>query len=272
MPLLDALAAAHATLPLATHRVGARAGDAAPAVGLAGGDTRERRDDQAIISPSGQAALAADEPDRAATPGGNSQASGDATGQTPDATAADQAATPEEREAAEDPSRQRGSDGKPLTESEVQQVRDLSARDREVRAHEQAHVAVAGSYARGGPSYDFQRGPDGRQYAVGGEVPIDTGEEDHPRDTIRKMQTVRRAALAPAEPSQADRAIAADASAKERNAQVELVNLEIRAREAQKAYRDGDEPTPEQVAAVRESGESVTATEAIPTLEPGLTA
>ena len=50
-------------------------------------------------------------------------------------------------------------------------IRELAARDREVRAHEQAHAAVGGQYA-GSPSFTFERGPDGVNYAVGGEVPI----------------------------------------------------------------------------------------------------
>lgn len=66
-------------------------------------------------------------------------------------------------------------------------------RDREVRAHEQAHMAAAGAYSRGGP--------DNRQYAVGGEVQIDTSAvSGDPEATIRKAQTVRRAANAPATP------------------------------------------------------------------------
>src|SRR5690606_18669390 len=60
-------------------------------------------------------------------------------------------------------------------ESPVQQrlqqleVLELSQRDREVRSHELAHAAVGGQYA-GSPSYSFTRGPDGRRYAVAGEV------------------------------------------------------------------------------------------------------
>ena len=60
-----------------------------------------------------------------------------------------------------------------LTEQEVKQVQELKARDREVRAHEAAHLAAAGSLATG-VSFTYQRGPDGVQYAVGGEVGIDT--------------------------------------------------------------------------------------------------
>ena len=77
---------------------------------------------------------------------------------------------------------------------------------------------------RGGATYEFETGPDGRRYAVGGEVPIDTSPvAGDPRATIRKMQVVRAAALAPAQPSGADRAIAAKASAEAGKAQAELM-------------------------------------------------
>ncbi|MEL7312818.1 MAG: putative metalloprotease CJM1_0395 family protein [Pseudomonadota bacterium] len=100
-----------------------------------------------------------------------------------------------------------------LSEQERAQVEELQARDREVRAHEQAHLAAAGPYAKGGIQYTFQRGPDGRLYAVGGQVSVDTSEiPDDPQATLRKAQTLRRAALAPAEPSRQDRAVAAQMS------------------------------------------------------------
>ena len=110
-----------------------------------------------------------------------------------------------------------------LSEQEQQQLRELVARDREVRAHEQAHASVGGRYA-GSPSYTFQRGPDGRQYAVGGEVAIDVSPiPGDPQATIEKAQIVRRAALAPAEPSAQDRAVAAEATAIEQHARAELL-------------------------------------------------
>ncbi len=111
-------------------------------------------------------------------------------------------------------------------EQEQQQIKELKARDTEVRTHEQAHAAVGGQYA-GSPSYEYQRGPDGTNYAVGGEVPIDVGViNGDPQATIDKMQTVRSAALAPAEPSGADRAIAADATQKMAAAQAELASAD----------------------------------------------
>jgi len=111
-------------------------------------------------------------------------------------------------------------------EQEQQQIKELKVRDIEVRTHEQAHAAVGGQYA-GSPSYEYQRGPDGTNYAVGGEVPIDVGViNGDPQATIDKMQTVRAAALAPAEPSGADRAIAADATQKMAAAQAELASAD----------------------------------------------
>lgn len=99
-----------------------------------------------------------------------------------------------------------------LTEEEQETVDDLKERDTEVRRHEQAHKAAGGQYA-GSISYTYQAGPDGRRYAVGGEVPIETSPvAGDPDATIRKLQQVRNAALAPAEPSATDQAIAARAS------------------------------------------------------------
>jgi len=110
-----------------------------------------------------------------------------------------------------------------LTDEERQQVRQLQKRDAEVRRHEQAHKAAAGQFARGGATFDTQTGPDGRVYAVGGEVSIDTSSvEGDPEATIRKMQQIRTAALAPAEPSSQDRQVAAQAARAEQQARAEL--------------------------------------------------
>ena len=109
------------------------------------------------------------------------------------------------------------------TEQEQQQVRELRKRDQEVRRHEQAHKAAAGAYARGGASFEYTTGPDGQRYVVGGEVPIDLSPvQGNPRATIAKMQQIRRAALAPADPSSQDRAVAAQAAQAERQARAEL--------------------------------------------------
>jgi len=100
-----------------------------------------------------------------------------------------------------------------LSADEKKQVDELKARDREVRAHEAAHLAAAGQYAQGGPSFSYQGGPDGKNYAVGGEVQIDTSVvAGDPEATLRKMQAVQAAASAPADPSAQDRSVAASAA------------------------------------------------------------
>lgn len=111
-------------------------------------------------------------------------------------------------------------DGDGLNEAQEKQVQELEKRDREVRAHEQAHARVGGAYASA-PSYTFQQGPDGKRYAVGGEVQIDTSKEKTPQETIRKMQIVIRAALAPAEPSSQDLKVAQLARSQLSEAQAE---------------------------------------------------
>ena len=109
-----------------------------------------------------------------------------------------------------------------LPEAAQKEVTKLKQRDAEVRRHEQAHVAAAGRYAQGGPQFEFSTGPDGRQYATGGEVSIDVSPASSPEATIQKAQTIRRAALAPAEPSGQDRSVAAQASQLESRARQEL--------------------------------------------------
>lgn len=117
---------------------------------------------------------------------------------------------------------EKGVDRKPLPEEDLATLTKLKTRDTEVRSHEQAHLAAAGQYAAGGASFSYTTGPNGKRYATGGEVPIDISKEDTPAATIAKMRTVRRAALAPANPSAADRSIASQASSKEAQARREL--------------------------------------------------
>lgn len=124
-------------------------------------------------------------------------------------------------EEAEEPGEEKSAGGQELDEAEQDQVRKLKARDAEVKAHEQAHKAVGGGYA-GAISYEYQRGPDGGRYAVGGEVSIDTSPERDPSATIAKMRVVKAAAMAPAEPSGQDRSVAAQASQTEVQARQEL--------------------------------------------------
>jgi len=70
-------------------------------------------------------------------------------------------------------------------------------------------------------SYTYTRGPDGRSYVTGGEVPIEVSPGKTPQETISRMQQVIRAALAPADPSPQDRAVAAQASTQQQQARQE---------------------------------------------------
>lgn len=105
--------------------------------------------------------------------------------------------------------------------SEDKKVEELKERDREVRLHEQAHATTGGQYA-GAPTYEYETGPDGKRYAVAGEVSIDIANEKTPSETIRKMQQVKAAALAPAEPSSQDYKVASEATQKEQAARSAL--------------------------------------------------
>jgi hypothetical protein len=112
---------------------------------------------------------------------------------------------------------------KQLTPDQEKEVQKLKARDAQVKAHEAAHVAAGGAYIKGGVSYSYQKGPDGVMYAVGGEVSIDTSPvKNNPKATIAKMEAVKAAALAPADPSGADRSVAAAAQQAEATAQQEM--------------------------------------------------
>jgi|GEM_PF-4598106 len=112
---------------------------------------------------------------------------------------------------------------KELSKEENEQIVRLRKRDQEVRIHEAAHQASAGGYA-GGASYSYQIGPDGKSYAIGGEVSIDISPiPNNPEGTIQKMQVIRRAALAPSEPSTQDRAVATKATQIEQQARAEII-------------------------------------------------
>ena len=111
-----------------------------------------------------------------------------------------------------------------LTSEEQKQVAELKAQDTNVRAHEAAHLAAAGPYATSGASFTYETGPDGKKYAVGGEVSISTSPvKGNPQATLEKAQTIQRAALAPAQPSSQDYKVAATAAQMAAEAQRTIV-------------------------------------------------
>ncbi len=94
--------------------------------------------------------------------------------------------------------------------------------DQEIRAHEQIHASVGGAYARGGPTFQFTIGPDGKRYAMSGHVDIEASVAATPEETIRKARQIKAAATAPKNPSSADLMIAAQASNMEAEARADL--------------------------------------------------
>jgi hypothetical protein len=80
---------------------------------------------------------------------------------------------------------------------------------------------AAGKGLTGGASYTYETGPDGRRYAVGGEVPVSLSPGRTPDETIQNAETVRAAALAPADPSAQDLEVAGQASQMEAQARQE---------------------------------------------------
>jgi len=151
--------------------------------------------------------------------------------------------------------RRKRASGQAARSAAVQQaLAVLKARDGEVRAHEGAHIAAGGRYVTGGASYSYQKGPDGRQYAVGGEVGIDSAPvSGKPEETAAKMRIVRAAALAPAEPSGADHAVAAAASQAEAAAFAEIA---ARRREDAAAAYGAERDSSYQAAGRQEAGAS----------------
>ena len=132
----------------------------------------------------------------------------------------------------------------PLSADDQALIAKLAARDREVRAHEAAHQAAGGGLV-GGASFSYQHGPDGKSYAVGGEVSVDSGAASDPQATIAKMDQVKAAALAPAAPSGQDRAVAAQATAIQQQARAEVATQRQEAASATTSKADEKNPTGE---------------------------
>lgn len=116
-----------------------------------------------------------------------------------------------------------------LSPEEERLLQRLKQRDLEVRTHERQHLAAAGGYVKNGPVYEYTIGPDGKRYAVGGHVSLDmTPIPNNPEATIRKAQIIKKAALTPADPSAADRAVAASAANMELKARKQLQAEEVK--------------------------------------------
>jgi len=83
-------------------------------------------------------------------------------------------------------------------------------KDAEIRTHEQVHASIGHTTAP--ISYSYQQGPDGKMYAVGGSVRLETSMPDDPKAAAFKLDMLQKAASAPSNTSGADNAIASQSN------------------------------------------------------------
>ncbi|MCA9413480.1 MAG: hypothetical protein KC944_19860 [Candidatus Omnitrophica bacterium] len=200
-----------------------------------------------------QQGVAADANTTSGNPSGQVSSSADA--QRPEDTAGQQPDVSQAVPTVEDATESTETNPTELTEAELQEIFQLRAQDRAVRSHEQAHIAAGGRYITSGASFSYTVGPDGRQYAVAGEVSIDASKAATPEQTLIKAQAIRRAALAPAEPSAQDRSVAAQAAQLEYQARREIAQESLRTDE------NPPSPTSPAPGTVQETGEDFEFTE-----------
>jgi len=123
-----------------------------------------------------------------------------------------------------------------LSEDEERLVRDLASRDSEVRAHEAAHQAAGGGMT-GAASYTYQQGPDGKMYAIGGEVSISMKAGSTPQETIANARQIATSAMAAGNPSPQDFAVASSARIMEMKAQQQLAKEEQEEIQGKEIYK-----------------------------------
>ncbi len=112
--------------------------------------------------------------------------------------------------AVEAPGQERDADGLTLEEQHI--VEALRQRDGAVHQEEETHAAQAGQFA-GAPVYEYATGPDGRRYAVGGEVPVHVRvTSGNPDDVKQALAILGLAATSPAAPSAQDLMVARSAA------------------------------------------------------------
>ncbi len=110
-----------------------------------------------------------------------------------------------------------------LTPQEEQELAKLKNTDAEVKRHENAHKAMAAGLQTSGPNYEYETGPDGRKYAVAGDVNISYQKSSDPEVNLKNAQKLKAAALAPAEPSAQDRSVARKADMEIAKAKQEIL-------------------------------------------------
>lgn len=140
-----------------------------------------------------------------------------------------------------------------LTPEEQQEIAKLKETDMKVKAHEQAHIAAAAGINASAPSYDYQEGPDGQKYAVGGEVNVSFNETGDPEKDKASAETMKRAAMAPADPSSQDRAVARNADKMISEDEKKIQEL----KEQERAQKDQEKSEKEQKAEENTSNKDI---------------
>ena len=110
-----------------------------------------------------------------------------------------------------------------LSDVALLEVSKLKARDTQLRQHEQAHLAASTGGDVSNAAFTYQRGPDGVNYAVAGDVRINISAGRTPEDTLARADIIRDVALAPADPSAADRRVATQAQQMAQQASAEIL-------------------------------------------------
>ncbi|MEA2017581.1 MAG: putative metalloprotease CJM1_0395 family protein [Campylobacterota bacterium] len=82
--------------------------------------------------------------------------------------------------------------------------------DANIRSHEQIHASIGHTTAP--IAYTYQEGPDGKMYAVGGHVKLDTSIPDDPKAAAFKLDMLQKAASGPIDSSAADNTIASQSN------------------------------------------------------------
>jgi hypothetical protein len=124
-----------------------------------------------------------------------------------------------------------------LSQDEKRLLDDLKARDAEVKTHEAAHQSSAGGLA-GAASYTYQQGPDGKMYAIGGEVSISTGGASTPEEAIANAKKIESSAMAASSPSSQDFSVASSARMMEMKAKQQLSKQDQNKLLGQETYKN----------------------------------
>lgn len=111
-----------------------------------------------------------------------------------------------------------------LSDEELVQISQLKSRDTQLRQHEQAHLAASAGLDISKASFTYQRGPNGVNYAVAGDVTIGTSGGRTPEETLARAEMIIDAALAPVDPSPSDRSAAAKAQHMAMQARAEMMH------------------------------------------------